>query len=102
MSRKAASHLRVDSNIRAERVYPIEGSKKTIDELKTVALRLNKEQAVHLATTLLVAAMNWEKIDVTAFRLNRRKSDGTHIVTVTSFDTSKDHDEDPTLPLDLE
>ena len=101
MPRKAASDLRVDSNIRADRVYPIEGSKKTLNELKTVALRLNKDQAIHLATTLLVAARNWEKIDLTAFRFNKRKSDGTHIITVSSFDERKDRDEEPTLPLNL-
>lgn len=85
MPRRAASHLKIDSPIRCQRVYPVEGSKKDLTNLKTVGLRLTKDQAVHLAITLLAASRNWEMIDVTAYRLDRRK-DGTHHITVTSFE----------------
>jgi hypothetical protein len=32
--RKASTSIRVNPNVRALRVYPIDGSKKTIDELQ--------------------------------------------------------------------
>jgi hypothetical protein len=91
MPRRAASHLKIDSPIRVQRVYPVEGTKKDLKTLKTVGLRLTKDQAVHLAITLLAASRNWEMIDVTAYRLDRRK-DGTHHVTVTSFEDEQVED----------
>ncbi len=58
-------------------------------DLKTVGIRLNKEQALHLARVLLAVTQEWNEIDLTAYRLERRKSDSTYHITVTSF-----HDEE--------
>ena len=84
MTRKTAKHLVIDSNIRCQKIYPIETSKKQLSELKTVAFKLTRDQAVHLAVTLLAASRNWDEIDLTGFRFSKRKSDGTYIITVTS------------------
>lgn len=84
MKRKTAKNLVIDSNIRAKKIYPIETSVKQLIELKTVAFKLTRDQAVHLAITLLAASRNWDEIDVTGFRFSKRSSDGTYIITVTS------------------
>jgi hypothetical protein len=49
---------------------------------RTIAFNLTKDQAVELATGLLVAAQEMEQIWVTAFRATKRK-DGTHPLTIT-------------------
>ena len=84
MPRKTAKNLIIDSNIRCQKIYPIETSKKQLSDLKTIAIKLTKDQAIHLATTLLAASRNWDEIDLTGFRFSKRKSDGTYILTVTS------------------
>ncbi len=47
-------------------------------------LRLSKQQAVDLATTLLLAAQTWDTIDVTAFRKQKSNAAAEHPLTVTS------------------
>jgi hypothetical protein len=81
---RTTKSLTTKSNVAAQRVYPLPGTKRSIEELSTVAMVFDKEQAVALATRLLVAAEAWDRIAVTAFRLKPRKSDGQFIVTVTS------------------
>ncbi len=85
MTRKSPKSITVNPNVRCLRVYPVENTKKNVQELKTVGLRLSKEQAVHLARVLLAVAQEWEEVDITAYRFDRRKSDGTYHITVTSF-----------------
>jgi hypothetical protein len=82
--RKASTSIRVNPNVRALRVYPIDGSKKTIDELNSVGIKLSRDQAIHLARVLLAVSQDWDELEVTAYRLAPRKSDGTFSVTVTS------------------
>lgn len=82
-SRRASSSIRVNPNVRAMRVYPIEGSNRTIGELNSVGIKLSRDQAVHLARVLLAVSQEWEEVEVTAYRLAPR-SDGTFSVTVTS------------------
>jgi hypothetical protein len=81
---KTTKALSVKSNLSAMRVYPLPGTKRSIDNLATVAMVFDREQAVRLATRLLMASESWDKIAVTGFRLKPRKSDGKFIVTVTS------------------
>jgi hypothetical protein len=81
---KTTKALSVKSNFAALRVYPLPGTKRSIDELGTVAMVFDKKQAVQLATRLLIASEAWDKIAVTGFRLRPRKSDGLFIVTVTT------------------
>jgi hypothetical protein len=85
--RQAASSIKIDPNIRCQRIYPVEDRKdsnKTIANLKTVGIKLSREQAIHLARVLLVVAQDWNEIDITSWRVYRRESDGTYNVTVTS------------------
>lgn len=84
--RVSASSLKIDTNVRCQRIYPVEDHKasKTIADLKTVGIKLSKEQAIHLARVLLAASQDWEEIDITAWRVYKRHSDNTYNVTVTS------------------
>lgn len=87
--RKSASSIKIDPNVRCLRIYPVEdrpNNKKTIGELKTVGIKLSRSQAIHLARVLLAAAQEWDEIDVTAWRIYKRQSDGTYNVTVTGVD----------------
>jgi hypothetical protein len=45
---------------------------------------LNKEQAIHLASVLLALSHKWDIIDLTGYRYNKRKSDNTYTLTITS------------------
>ena len=85
MARESAKSISINPNVRCLRVYPIEETKKNLKDLKTVGIRLNKEQALHLARALLAVTQEWDELDITAYRLKRRKSDGTYQITVTSF-----------------
>jgi hypothetical protein len=54
LKRQSAGAVSVDTNVRCLRVYPTEGTKRTVSDLQTVGIRLTKEQAIHLARVLLV------------------------------------------------
>lgn len=82
--RLSVASIGLDPNVRCQRVYPVEGTRKTVDILKTVGLRLNREQAVHLARVLLAAAQEWDSVDITAYRFRKRRLDGTYQLTVTT------------------
>jgi hypothetical protein len=66
------------------RIYPTEDSTRTIADLQTVGFKLSREQAVHLARVLLAVSQDWEVIDITGYRRERRKRDKTYHITVTS------------------
>lgn len=82
--RVAPSSVRIDSNVRCQRIYPTETTRRHVDELKTIGFRLSGEQAVQLARVLLAVAQDWDDIDVTGYRFTPRKRDGTYQITVTS------------------
>jgi hypothetical protein len=85
--RQAASSIKIDPNVRCLRIYPVEdnqNSTKTIADLKTVGIKLSREQAIHLARVLLAAAQEWDEVDITAWRADKRQSDGMYRLTVTS------------------
>lgn len=67
------------STVPALSVYPVPGTKRTIEKLGTVAMTFTREQAVQLATRLLIASEAEKKVTVTGFRLRRRP-----VVSVTS------------------
>ena len=85
MARKSPKSISINPNVRCLRVYPVEETEKNVKDLKTVGIRINKEQALHLARVLLAVTQEWNEIDLTAYRLERRKSDSTYHITVTSF-----------------
>lgn len=84
MARKSPASIKIDPNIRCTRIYPIEGTNKNVSDLKTVGIKLNKEQAIHLARVLLAVTQEWDEVDITGYRFDRR-SDGTYHLTVTSY-----------------
>lgn len=84
MPRKTAASVRIDPNIRAARIYPVEATKKEVADLKTVGIKLTREEAVRLATALLAMAQEHHEIDLTGHRFERR-SDGTYPLTVTAM-----------------
>lgn len=84
MGRKSVKSITVNPNVRCLRVYPVEGTSKSVKHLKTVGLKLSREEAIQLSRVLLAVTQEWEHIELTAYRLKRRKSDGTYPLTVTS------------------
>jgi hypothetical protein len=90
MARKSPKSIGIDPNVRCLRVYPTEETDKSVKDLKTVGIRLSREQGIHLARVLLAGTQEWDEIDITAYRLARRKSDGTYHITVTSFRLEED------------
>jgi len=87
MGRQSAKKIEIDTNLRCKRVYPVEGSSKSVDELKTVGIKLSRDEAIHLARVLLAASQDWTDMDLTAYRTKPRKSDKTYQLTVTSYRT---------------
>jgi len=85
MPRRSPRSIIVNPNIRCLRIYPTEDTKKDLKDLKTVGIKLTKDQAIHLARVLLAVTQDWDIIDITAYRFERRKSDGTYHITVTSY-----------------
>jgi hypothetical protein len=86
MPRKSPKSITVNANVRCLRVYPVKGTNKNVKSLKTVGLKLSKEQATHLARVLLAVTQEWEELEITARRFKKRKSDGTYPITVTTFE----------------
>ena len=84
MSRQSSTSITIDPNVRCQRIYPTEDTPKRIEDLKTVGVKLTGDQAIHLARVLLAVAQDWEEIDITAYRFEKRQSDGTYHITVTS------------------
>ena len=84
LKRQSASAVSVDTNVRCLRVYPTEDTKRTVSDLQTVGIRLTKEQAIHLARVLLVVAQEWDEVDITAYRCQKRQEDGTFRLTITT------------------
>ena len=82
--RVSASSVSIDPNVRCLRIYPVEETKKSVSELQTVGVKLSKDQAIHLARVLLAVTQNWEEVELTAYRFERRKTDETYHITVTS------------------
>jgi len=85
MPRRSPRSIIVNPNIRCLRIYPTEDTKKDLKDLKTIGIKLSKDQAIHLARVLLAVTQDWDIIDITAYRFERRKSDGTYHITVTSY-----------------
>lgn len=65
-----------------ERVYPTgERFKGSVENLKSVGLRLTGEQAKYLGKALIWAGQGFDIVDLTAYR--SPKNDGTHHCTLT-------------------
>ncbi len=86
MSRKSLKEIQIDTNLRCQKIYPVEYSRRTLDSLQTIGIVLTKQQAIVLSRALLVASQDWDVIEVTGYRLKKRVTDSTHQLTVTSFE----------------
>ena len=84
MPRRSAKSITTNPNVRCQRIYPIAGTKKTVEELQTVGFKITRQQTIDLARVLLAVTQDWQQIDITCFRLHERKSDGTFPITITS------------------
>ena len=84
MPRRSIRSVTVNPNVRCQRLYPTEDTRRTVADLQTIGIRLKREEAIHLARVLLAASQEWDEIDVTGYRLRRRARDGTYGITVTS------------------
>ena len=84
LKRQSAGAVSVDTNVRCLRVYPTEDTKRTVSDLQTVGIKLTKDQAIHLARVLLVVTQEWDEVDITAYRFEKRQDDGTYRLTITS------------------
>jgi hypothetical protein len=82
--RQSATAIKIDPNVRCQRIYPTEDTTRTVADLKTVGIKLTKEQAIHLARVLLAVAQEWDEVDITGYRFERRKRDETYHLTITS------------------
>ena len=82
--RRSSSSIKVDPNVRCQRIYPVEDTKKEVGDLKTVGFTVTREQAIHLSRVLLAVSQEWDEMQVTAWRFDKRQSDGTYHITVTS------------------
>ena len=82
--RKTASGIEVDTNVRCSRIYPTEDTMKTIADLQSVGIKLTKDQAIQMARVLLAVTQDWDNVDITAYRFDKRKGDGTYRLTITS------------------
>ena len=85
MARKSATSVTISPKLRCQRVYPVQGTKKAVAELKTVGFKLTRDQTINLARVLLAVSQNWSTVEVTVFR-SKRFSDGTSPITVTTVD----------------
>ena len=83
MPRKSARSVAINSNLRCQRIYPVKGTNKTVEDLTTIGFKLTREQAIDFARVLLAVTQDWSEIDVTGFR-SKERSDGTFPITVTS------------------
>jgi len=82
--RRSAKSITIETNLRCQRIYPTEGTRRSVADLQSVGLKLNKDEAIHLARVLLAVTQDWDEVDITGYRFQKRKSDGLYRLTVTS------------------
>jgi len=82
MTKGPITHLSIDTHVRCQAVYPDAQVPQVPSDLKTVGIKLTREQALNLARVLLVATQEWDTVELVAHRLEPRRSDGTYLLTV--------------------
>jgi hypothetical protein len=81
MPKKPVTSLSIDTHVRCLQVFPKE-KEAGYGELKTMGLRLSREEALHLARALLAATQEWEEVELVVHRFDKRKSDNTYLLSV--------------------
>jgi uncharacterized protein (DUF433 family) len=89
--RLTVTAVTVRPSVRALQIYPTRETKKKIEDLDTVGIRLSRKYAMHLARVLLAMSQDFEELEICARRFKQRKSDGTYEVTVTSPAMQRTH-----------
>jgi hypothetical protein len=56
-----------------------------VSDLKTIGIKLTREEAIELARVLLAVSQDWSEVEITGYRFERRKADGTYHLTITSM-----------------
>ncbi len=84
MPRVSPRSITLKINLRCEKVYPGKNTNRNVNNLKTIGIKLSRDQAIRLGTVLCATAQEWNEIDITAYRLKERTSDGTYPITITS------------------
>lgn len=82
MPKGALDTIKIDLHVRCLQVYPTAATKGAGREMAAVGVKLNKEQAINLARALLAATQEWEEFEIVAHRFEKRKTDGTYLLTV--------------------
>ena len=82
--RETATAISIDTNVRCLRLYPTEDTNRDMAQLQTIGIRLSREQAIHLARVLLAVSQEWDEVDITGYRFEKRQQDGTYRLTITS------------------
>jgi hypothetical protein len=83
MSRKTIREIKVETNLRCNRVYSVEQSSKELSNLQTIGIKLTQKQAIELSRALLLASQDWDEMEITGYRFNKR-SDNTYPLTLTT------------------
>jgi len=84
--RERLKDITIVTTIHVEKIYPKASFSDKQKEHKTIGVVLNKDQAIKLATDLLIGAKEWGTINLTGFRAK------TPYVTVTSLQPINDED----------
>lgn len=82
MPKGPITHLSIDTHVRCQAVYPDAHASQVPPDLKTVGVKLTREQALHLARVLLAATQEWDTVELVAHRFEPRRSDGTFLLSV--------------------
>lgn len=81
MTKKPLTTLTIDTHIRCLQIYP-KDTETAYKDLKTIGLRLSRQEALRLAGALLAAAQEWQEVELVGHRFDRRKSDNTYLLSV--------------------
>ncbi len=78
--RKATSSIKIDPNVRCLRIYPVEdnrNSTKTIAHRRPWASNCRASRRFILLACSWPLRQEWDEMDITAWRVYKRQSDGT-------------------------
>ena len=81
MPKKLLTSLTIDTHVRCLQVFPKE-KQAAYKDLKTMGVKLSREEALHLARAILAATQDWQEVELVVHRFDKRKSDNTYLLSV--------------------
>lgn len=81
MPKKPVTSLTIDTHVRCLQIFPKE-KEAAYKELKTMGVKLSRQEALHLARAILAATQEWEEVELVVHRFDKRKSDNTYLLSV--------------------